>query len=99
MICPCCGQPVTPPGRLQALMPELGPVSAALLRELMRADRPLAGRELADRIYAGVPDGGPEHAAGVIAMTAARLREKIEPLGWTIRSASRLGYRLAPVAV
>lgn len=99
MICPCCGQTVTPPGRLQALMPELGPVSGALLRVLMAADRPLSQRELAERVYAGAVDGGPSAAEQVIAVTARRLRRQIEPLGWTIRSAPWLGYRLAPVAV
>lgn len=97
MICPCCGQVVTPPGRLQGLMAEVGPVSASVLRELLDARAPLSGRDLADRVYRGVVDGGPENPAQVICMVVRTLRPRLEALGWTIRSSAWKGYRLVPV--
>jgi hypothetical protein len=97
MICPCCGQAVTPPGRLQGLMAELGPVSGSVLQELLAASSPLSGRDLADRVYRGVVDGGPESAAQVICMVVRRLRPRLEALGWTIRSSAWTGYRLVPI--
>ena len=97
MICPCCGQPVTPPGRLQALMAEVGPVQASILRELLAAKAPLSGRDLADRVYRGVADGGPDNPNQVICMAVRTLRPRLKPLGWTISSRAWRGYRLAPV--
>lgn len=97
MICPCCGQTVTPPGRLQALMAEVGPVTASVLRELLAADAPLSGRELGDRVYRGCIDGGPENARQVICMAVRAVRPRLEAIGWTIQSSAWKGYRLAPV--
>lgn len=99
MICPCCGQPVTPKGRLQALMAEVGPVSGAILRELLAAQAPLSARDLADRVYRGVHDGGPANPVQVVSLSVARLRRRLEPIGWTIRCRQWQGYRLAEVAV
>jgi hypothetical protein len=98
MICPCCGQVVTPPGRLQALMAEVGPVTASVLRELLAADAPLSGRELGDRVYRGVSDGGPDNPQQVICMAVKALRPRLEAIGWTIRASAWKGYRLAPAA-
>lgn len=97
MICPCCGQTVTPPGRLQALMVDVGPVAASVLRELLAADTPLTGRDLADRVYRGVRDGGPVNAALVMSLTVRRLNPRLQCIGWVIRNKPWSGYRLAPV--
>jgi hypothetical protein len=98
MICPCCGQTVTPPSRLQSVIATVGPVSATVLRELLAADAPLSGQQLADRVYRGTHDGGPDNPLQVINQTVKALRYRLEPIGWTIRSGRAWGgYALAEV--
>jgi hypothetical protein len=97
MICPCCSQTVTPPGRLQALVRELGPVSGGILRELLASSESLTPSQIADRVYAGVAGGGPVGATNVVRQMVHRMKPRLKEIGWTIRAVGWSGYRLVPL--
>jgi hypothetical protein len=94
MICPCCGQTVTPPWRLQALIGEVGPVSGGILRELLASSKPLTATEIADRVYGGTAGGGPDRAADGIRTMVHHLKPRLRTIGWTILAVGWSGYRL-----
>jgi hypothetical protein len=99
MICPCCGQEVTPKGRLQAFAARQSPiVQGPVIRALMQATRPLSAAELVDRVYANNPSGGPDGATKSIHIAVHRLKPKLRDIGWMIEWQGWAGYTLRQVA-
>ncbi len=93
MICPCCGQAVSPKSRLQALAASQPVVRRAVLDALLQARRPLPAADLAARVYTG-PDGGPDHATAVLRVHVSKLRDALRPEGWDIHCERNVGYAL-----
>lgn len=84
MICPCCGQPVTPPGRLQAYAADQPPLRRRLIERLMVASEPVAARDLADAVYADDPEGGPLTAVECVRTFVWRMRPDLAEIGFRI---------------
>ena len=96
MICPCCGQPVAPKSRLQALARRQGPVRRAILEALITARTPMTPSALADVVYANAPGGGPDSAVKIIHQSVHHLKPRLVGTGWTIRADGWAGYALVP---
>jgi hypothetical protein len=87
--CPCCGA-ILQRDPLQEVSEAVSPVMAAILRALSRGGR-LNAYELAEKVYADHPDGGPLSAAIVMRTVICRDRKKIEPFGFRLCSAPSHG--------
>lgn len=81
--CPTCGRPYPP--KFDNLY---GPVTERIVEVINR--RPGIGMpELADAVYADRLGGGPDNAAGCIAVLIYKIRQRIKPQGYTILSNPR----------
>lgn len=94
--CPCCGSDAK---TLSASSLEHVPMTASQ-REIvaMLAKRYPSGMsvdQIADRLYAMNPNGGPDTAHNVVHVQLHRLRKAIEPLGWTAKAKGRHGHDIA----
>lgn len=109
-LCQCCGQPLpadTPPKwDFASATFTVGAGSVRLRRQEARfldvlyRSRHRAGfqdpRALLEAAYVDDPNGGPESLA-VVAVITRQIRQKIEPMGWTVTlnmGVPRRGYRL-----
>lgn len=94
--CPTCGRQLqgSMPIHLAAAM--MPPVMERIVLVLASAGG-LSRRELADRVYADDPDGGPDTAENCISSTINIYRGRLAATGWRIRSSSWTGYWLEPV--
>jgi hypothetical protein len=101
MICPCCGQEVTPKGRLQAFAArrQSAPLTGGVLRVLMAARTPIPLRDLVSAVYANDPSGGPDSADQCVRIAIHRLRPQLRDIGWTIQRHGWSGYALQPTRV
>ena len=84
-VCPCCGRPFdaefTPDMLLD--LPVTG-MQKRILDALVDAwPRGLGNHALIDAMYWDDPEGGPLEAERVLKVHLFRLREKIEPMGWS----------------
>lgn len=70
----------------------------ALLAPLRRRS-PVPVERLAEVLYSGRPDGGPEHAPHVIRIQIQRIRERLAPFGIRILTLSGQGYMVDPAHV
>jgi DNA-binding response OmpR family regulator len=67
-----------------------------------RMGRLVSKDALIDHLYSDDPDGGPDTADGLLSVVIFRLKQSIEPFGWTITSIGRgsgnkASYRLIPM--
>lgn len=87
MKCPCCGHNATEVS-LEALdFVYLTPQERRIVHTLADVyPRRLSAEQIADRVYADDPDGGPIGARKSIGVHLHRLRKKIQPMGWTAGS-------------
>ena len=100
MICPCCGQEVKPKARLEALARRLSPkVQGPMLMALIKSQKPLSANDLANVVYAGRSDGGPDAANKVIHLSISKLRDHLRGTGYEINRYGLSGYQLMPVRV
>lgn len=83
MNCPCCGAEV-PDVPIKALNEiPLGHVSREILNELVR--RYPRGATVEETVYAAYRGGRePETATNIMRNLVSDLRQRLEPLGWTI---------------
>jgi len=91
--CPHCGQPLAPAFKVT------GRERKKLVEILTRHPHGLTRRELADRLYADDPDGGPEDTFAVCQLVH-QARLQLLPQGYTIVSNRGPGahYRLVRAA-
>lgn len=87
LCCPSCGSPLAggdvPPAALLDL--PLGGQRRILLAQLVAAyPKPVTVSRLIHELYSDRIDGGPDRPANVISVHLVRLRQMIEPYGWTI---------------
>lgn len=100
--CPCCGAFIEQGAALEwnadfrvltghGFGTTLGPVSGRIFDELWcaRGRGPIAARELADRVYANDPDGGPLWAVKSMPVLMRALRRRLVPFGITIEATTR----------
>jgi hypothetical protein len=61
--------------------------------------RPMSARQLAARVYADDPNGGPEDSENCVSVYLFRIRKAIKPMGWTAGAAGneQEGIRLRPL--
>jgi hypothetical protein len=98
MICPCCGQPVTPKSRLQAYAAVQPPLRRRLIETLIDATAPVPASDLADAVYADDPDGGPLSAVECVRAFVWRMRPDLQAIGYRVVSGPWSGYRLEEIA-
>lgn len=96
MDCPCCGQKLLgdiPASALSAAT-DLRPVERRVVEALAQVyPKGLTRRQLADRVYANDPTGGPLSAERCIDVHLHYVRKKLSPLGWMAgRTGNRAGY-------
>lgn len=91
--CPCCGQALPGDMPMEALKDaNLRPTARLIVDELIRIyPRGASGRQLADRVYALDPNGGPDSGDNVIAVHLTRARPVLRRLGWTVGADRRRG--------
>lgn len=94
--CPCCMQPVAAPTRLDLAFREVSPIMARVIRAVIR--RPgMSGLQLADAVYGGDPNGGPDHGILTLRVTICRENKKLRRLGMNVGTramGARSGYYL-----
>ena len=98
-LCPCCQQPVALDPMVEARA-ALTPLQKAVLDAVLR--RPgLSRSEMADRVYADDPGGGPDGASAVISVHVNQANNRLLRFGLRITcggKGSRAGYRLERLA-
>ena len=97
-LCPCCQQPVAldPMAEARAALP---PMQRAILDAVLR--HPGRSRsEIADRVYAEDPAGGPDGGSSVIGAHLYQANKRLQRFGFRITcgSGQRTGYRLERLA-
>lgn len=98
LTCPCCGQAVAS-DPMEEARARLSKLERAILDTVVR--RPgLPSVEIAARIYADRPDGGPLTANNCVTVAVVRANRKLRPLGLQLRAGRGAGhgYRLEQVA-
>ena len=90
--CPCCGGR----GEIEEKAPvPLSPLEFAIYDTVRRCPDGINVHELADRVYAGRRDGGPEYAGSSIRVTIMRVNRKLKGKGLRIAGTyHRTGERL-----
>ena len=87
LCCPTCGGPVADgadPAELLDGFAGGGRMRAILEAYVLAYPRKISRSNLIDRIYADDADGGADTAHNIVSVLNARLRTKLEPMGWTI---------------
>ncbi len=97
MNCPCCGAEMHTPGLAALRHVRVTPFQRKVLDVLINTyPRPMSARQLAARVYADDPNGGPERSENCVSVYLVRIRKAIKPLGWTAgaRGNEQEGIRL-----
>lgn len=82
--CPCCGAEMHTPGLSALRYIRVTTLQRQVLDVLINAfPRTLSTRQIADRVYADDPNGGPDKAEGCIEVSLYRIRKVIKHVGWT----------------
>jgi hypothetical protein len=91
--CPCCGQQIDGevPAKALASVP-LRPTARRIIDALASVyPRGLSARQIADRVYADDPNGGPESAEDAMSVHMHRARPIIQGYGWTVGASGKHG--------
>lgn len=105
--CPCCGGFIGEAAPIEAVVNAVSSVTGRKILEKLSSNvgRAFPRNEIIDFVYRDDADGGPDDAAGTFSVTLFRLRQVIEPFGWTIEKKGGGGrgeygtpglYRLIP---
>lgn len=100
MNCPCCGAEMHTPGLAALRHVRVTPFQRKVLDVLINTfPKALSARQLANRVYADDPNGGPENSENCISVYLCRIRKAIQPLGWTAgaRGNEQEGIRLRQI--
>lgn len=90
MNCPCCGAEMHTPGIAALRYVRVTPFQRKVLDVLINTfPKALSARQIADRVYADDPNGGPENSENCISVRLYAIRKAIKHLGWT---AGALGH-------
>lgn len=94
MRCPCCGQEteLRSPDEV-ARIPALSNGEREVVKVLVSAyPRNLTSREIGERIYSGIWNGGPDDPAAVVRQQLNRIRRKLSGTGWTVGNGKGLRF-------
>jgi DNA-binding response OmpR family regulator len=94
-LCPCCGQKSTAQTPVERVARSLPPIQSAILHTLA-ADFGSFVRtaDIARRVWANDPSGGPDGASVSISQATKRMRPALEAQGMTVEAVQWLGYRV-----
>ena len=91
--CPCCGKALDSalPARALSKVP-LRPMQRRIIDVLAKTyPRGLSAIDIASRVYASDPDGGPMSADNAVAVHLHGARRAIRQYGWTVGAAGEHG--------
>lgn len=93
--CPCCGSKSQRPTSTELAARDLPPVQAAILRAMAaNFGSYMPTVQIARRVWANDPSGGPEFAAICISQAVQRMIPRIEAHGLIAESQRGRGYRV-----
>ncbi len=104
--CPCCGNTIATAAPVDMVKDKISRGHNERIFSLLasRLGRFVSKDAIVEHIYGDDPDGGPDRADHVVSVLVNKLKNSIEPYGWTIKSIGRgsgnkAHYSLAPIEV